>query len=179
VIDKEELTKLIKEGWSQARMAEHFGCSEEKVKTWIAKHKLSDEWKAAVTVKTIRSDKRRSGSICTKHAEQLTVTADGRTKCRTCAVESVSTARRGLKADLVEMLGGECQRCGYNRCFQALQFDHRDPSDKEDSMARLISAVSTKRAVEEAKKCDLLCANCHAEKTYQYATEAQMEVAPV
>ena len=34
------------------------------------------------------------------------------------------------KLDLIERKGGGYQRCGYNRCLQALQFHHRDPSTK-------------------------------------------------
>jgi hypothetical protein len=70
--------------------------------------------------------------------------------------------RRKAKLMLVEMHGGKCRRCGYAKCIRALQFHHLDPEKKTFS----ISNPSTKRfqiLIEEAYKCELLCANCHAE----------------
>ena len=64
----------------------------------------------------------------------------------------------------VEYLGGKCMHCGFDHP-SALQFHHRDPSQKifnvtskELSMPRKYpwEAVRT-----ELDKCDLLCANCH------------------
>jgi hypothetical protein len=47
--------------------------------------------------------------------------------------------------------------------LEALQFHHRDPSKKSFAIA----AGGLTRSIEvlriEAAKCDLLCANCHAE----------------
>jgi hypothetical protein len=44
-----------------------------------------------------------------------------------------------------------------------LQFHHRDPTTKRFSLAGGGIARSLERAREEAAKCVLLCANCHAE----------------
>jgi len=47
-----------------------------------------------------------------------------------------------------------------------LEFDHRDPSEKSFCIS---AGCSEKRPVkdimEEVKKCDVLCANCHRQKT--------------
>ena len=66
------------------------------------------------------------------------------------------------KAKGVAYLGGKCSRCGYNTCFAALEFHHRDASSKEFSMGNMVS-VSKERYLAELDKCDLLCANCHRE----------------
>ena len=66
-----------------------------------------------------------------------------------------------MKKKLVKLFGGKCIKCGYNKCIQALHFHHRNPEEKEFSIAR--TGKSFEACVKEAKKCDLLCANCHAQ----------------
>lgn len=67
---------------------------------------------------------------------------------------------RNTKATLIEERGGACERCGYNAHYGALQFHHRDPSQKEFEIGhRLSRSIDSLR--NEAQKCDLLCANCH------------------
>ena len=53
-----------------------------------------------------------------------------------------------------------CIKCGMNHPA-CLVFHHRDPEEKEDNLARLINNASKERILEEIKKCDVLCANCH------------------
>lgn len=73
----------------------------------------------------------------------------------------VKAHRARRKELLVREAGGKCVRCGYDKCLQALQFHHRDPATKAFSLAGGIKALEVMRA--EAAKCDLVCANCHAE----------------
>lgn len=53
--------------------------------------------------------------------------------------------------------------CGYDRHQAALQFHHVDPTEKEYGLSARGLSRSFERAREEASKCVLLCANCHAE----------------
>jgi 5-methylcytosine-specific restriction endonuclease McrA len=64
---------------------------------------------------------------------------------------------------LVEEAGGECASCGYNRWHGALQFHHVDPTDKAFALSAEGVTRSIEKAREEARKCVLLCGNCHAE----------------
>lgn len=81
-------------------------------------------------------------------------------KCRT---ERISRARRELKRELVSLLGGRCIECSYNKSIWSLDFHHRIPSEKEYSMGALIRDRKRALALEEIKKCDLVCSNCHGE----------------
>jgi hypothetical protein len=57
-----------------------------------------------------------------------------------------------------------CTLCGYNKHPAALDFSHKDPKSKSFN----VSAgrfYSMKRLMKEINKCDILCANCHREKT--------------
>lgn len=75
----------------------------------------------------------------------------------------VANRRRKIKAVLVEEAGGQCVLCGYSRCLRALIFHHLDPATKSFGIALHGSARSLERARNEARKCVLLCSNCHAE----------------
>ena len=81
--------------------------------------------------------------------------------------EYVSRRRRLIKQKAVDLFGGKCSRCGYNRCPQALQFHHVDPTSKKfgisDGVVRAWDVVEA-----ELKKCILLCANCHAEHEFYW-----------
>jgi hypothetical protein len=68
--------------------------------------------------------------------------------------------------------GGQCARCGYDACIAALHFHHLDPATKDFALSNDGVTRSIERARQEAAKCVLLCANCHAE------VEAGMELIP-
>jgi len=84
-------------------------------------------------------------------------------RCARCVVEAVTERRRQIKEILVEEAGGQCAACGYDDCMAVLQFHHLDPSTKRFHLGREGVTRSLARAREEARKCILLCANCHAE----------------
>ncbi len=47
-----------------------------------------------------------------------------------------------------------------------LEFDHRDPNEKEFTIAEGVGKVYSLEKIEiEIAKCDVLCANCHRRKT--------------
>ena len=54
-----------------------------------------------------------------------------------------------------------CIDCGYRANPVALQFDHRDPSQKLFGIAKALT-YSWKLLAAEMAKCDVRCANCHA-----------------
>jgi len=74
-------------------------------------------------------------------------------------------ARRERKIKLVKMLGGKCSTCDYDKCYSCLDFHHEDETNKKFE----ISSHMLKKwddLVEEAKKCIVLCRNCHGEVHY-------------
>ena len=72
--------------------------------------------------------------------------------------------RRDMKIKLIKIKGGECIKCGYSKCVAALHFHHRDPKLKSFGLGcNNILNYSFETVIEEINKCDLLCANCHAE----------------
>jgi len=75
-------------------------------------------------------------------------------------VKYISDRRRRYKKKLIELKGGKCQICGYDKCAAALEFHHQD--EKEEKISRIYNR-SWKRILEEADKTLLVCANCHRE----------------
>jgi hypothetical protein len=72
-------------------------------------------------------------------------------------------AERRRLVDTVKLERG-CVDCGYAEHPAALQFDHRDPSQKSWIIANgLFRELGLLLA--EIAKCDVRCANCHAVRT--------------
>lgn len=63
----------------------------------------------------------------------------------------------------MEYKGGKCQKCGYDKCENALTFHHLNPQEKDFNIAKKYN-VSWSKLKNELDKCVLLCANCHAEE---------------
>ena len=76
---------------------------------------------------------------------------------------------RNRKAYLVALAGGKCIKCGYSKSLRVLQFHHINPDEKDSN----VSQLRTEKAVEEIKKCILLCANCHIELHEELQLEAE------
>jgi hypothetical protein len=67
-----------------------------------------------------------------------------------------------MRRILVGEAGGRCAVCGYDRCALNLHFHHVDPSSKTFAMT-MAKGKGLTAYREEAKKCVLVCANCHGE----------------
>ncbi len=59
-----------------------------------------------------------------------------------------------------------CTDCGIKYPYYVMHFDHRDPKLKRRSLA-VMSTYSKETIMTEVAKCDLVCANCHAKRTYE------------
>lgn len=79
---------------------------------------------------------------------------------------AITYIRKAIKKQLVKYKGNKCQKCGYNKCIEALQFHHINPEDKlfEISDYTYFTIRPMEEYYKEADKCDLLCSNCHIEE---------------
>jgi hypothetical protein len=72
--------------------------------------------------------------------------------------------RRLRKGQLVRLMGGRCQICGYDKdCPAAYSFHHRDPKEKSFEIGSRGLLRRWEELIAEIKKCILLCCRCHAE----------------
>jgi len=94
--------------------------------------------------------------------------------CKICKVEKQKERRKrdadiqkekrySLKRELIDMKGGKCIACGYDRYIGALDFHHLNENEKIYNVGTLISGGSRLKAIVEIQKCILLCSNCHRE----------------
>lgn len=77
--------------------------------------------------------------------------------------------------DFIKMNNG-CIECGYKEDSKALLFDHINPIEKNFEISDMLNKyrkTSIKNrphifaiTVEEMKKCQVMCCNCHAKKTF-------------
>jgi len=77
-----------------------------------------------------------------------------------------------IKKRAVDYKGGKCSICGYDKCIEALEFHHLDPSTKDSKLNG--RGIDRRKSFEmlkiELDKCVLLCANCHREIHYNNKT---------
>lgn len=85
-----------------------------------------------------------------------------RWRCKRCVGEAVTRRQQTIKRTLVADAGGCCSICGYDRCIANLQFHHVDPATKSFGMSTA-TGKSLAAYREEARKCVLVCSNCHGE----------------
>jgi hypothetical protein len=71
-------------------------------------------------------------------------------------------SRKRLKQYVLDYLKTHpCVDCGQTNPL-VLDFDHRDPAEKDDSIARIVSDTGAlPRLLAEIEKCDVRCSNCH------------------
>lgn len=83
--------------------------------------------------------------------------------CKKCHNKNTKERGKRNKQKYVDYKGGKCERCGYNRCLNALDFHHINPKEKDPTFENF-RYWGIEKAKEELDKCMLLCSNCHREK---------------
>jgi transposase len=161
-IEREQLQALVEEGLSIRQIAGRCGVSATTVRHWLQRHALKTQ-----PARYARRDGPRPSELlreCTRHGWTgfVRVGAEGHYRCARCNAEAVSDRRRRVKEILVAEAGGACVLCGFDAYAGALQFHHRDPATKAFEVSRQGVTRSLQRLRQEARKCVLLCANCHA-----------------
>jgi helix-turn-helix protein len=167
---QEELKSLVCSGATLAEMALCLDRSVASVRYWLDRHQIK--------VTNARGPRPRSSDgaktaifECSRHGlTEFTLEGRGHYRCKRCRSRAVINRRRTVKEKLVNEAGGACALCGYGRWVGALQFHHLDPRRKEFSISQRGHSRSLTKSRAEARKCVLLCANCHAEVEGGFAT---------
>lgn len=167
-MDKKELEALVLKGLSTRKIAKEYNCSQGRVRHWLRKFGL----------KTRPSSGTRENPIpykCLTCGEKNSDKFYGRVKqrCKLCTNKLKTEVDVQKKLKAIEYAGGCCIRCGYKKHYGALQFHHRDPSEKEYNWSEL-RGRSWENILIEIQKCDLLCANCHAEVHHEIITDKDL-----
>jgi 5-methylcytosine-specific restriction endonuclease McrA len=83
--------------------------------------------------------------------------------CKECHNKNTIERGRTNKEIYIKYKGGKCERCNYNLCYEALDFHHIDPLEKDPNFSS-IRYWGLEKAKNELDKCMLLCSRCHREK---------------
>lgn len=75
--------------------------------------------------------------------------------------QDVINFRRRIKQALTYAFGEKCQLCGEHFPDCVFEFHHLNPAEKSFGIGSSKTTYSKAKTVEEAKKCCMLCANCH------------------
>ncbi len=165
-IERHRLESLIARGATLQQMADELDRSMSTVRHWLQRYGLKvarHHGNQAEAVTALADGRKRFTGVCPHHGEtEFLAFPSGRHRCGRCNIEAVMRRRRKVKEILVAEAGGCCARCGFDEHPSALQFHHVDPSQKEFGIGHKGITLSIARAREEAAKCVLLCASCHA-----------------
>jgi hypothetical protein len=82
--------------------------------------------------------------------------------CKKCHNNYNADRWKNSKKKAVEYKGGKCEKCGYNKCIDALEFHHIDPDQKDKNFGNL-KLRKWEDQKKELDKCVCVCANCHRE----------------
>lgn len=151
-MEKAHLRALVSAGISAWEISRRVGKSHPTIRYWLKKHGLTKElaWH--------KVDRRRRQSCRTCERKFLYTRSAGHRygECNTCGSYK---RRTKIKQKLVDLKGGACVYCGYDKHLSALQFHHT--KGKDFILARNYNRKFS-LLVKEVAKCILLCANCHS-----------------
>jgi hypothetical protein len=160
-----KIQTLIDQCYPTYRIAKTLGLADRTVRVWIAKLKLIPA-KDGILLKNGKRFKRCPRCNVIKEIEQhfnKKRSENGIVSwCKPCQSQVRREHGRGFKEKCVNYKGGKCMACGYSKCLAAMNFHHRDPTQKDYQISE-IRTKPWKDVVVELDKCDLLCRNCHAE----------------
>jgi transposase len=165
-IERGRLEELVGEGRTTRQIAAELDVSQPTVRRWLGRYGLrTRQAERREEVRVAReAGKHAINRTCVHHGDtEFVIDYSGCYRCRKCRVAHVTKRRRRVKEILVREAGGRCSVCGYDRYVGALEFHHLDRAAKQLSIAGYGTTVSLEALRTEAKKCVLLCSNCHAE----------------
>jgi transposase-like protein len=167
-IERGRLEELVEAGMTIAEISAEVGRSSGAVRHWMRRYGLKTSRARGERLELSRAAQ-AAGRLtvtlqCRHHGEtEFVLEGRGYYRCKRCRGESVVRHRQKVKAVLVQEAGGRCVICGYSRNVRALQFHHLDPERERLALSAQGVTYSFAELRAEAKKCVLLCANCHAE----------------
>lgn len=167
-MEKQVLEDLTERGLSLSEISEEINKSRTTVRYWLKKYELKlvrgERGKISERGRKILS---LGCKFCGETDIDKMMSKGGGRKCNTLckSCHNIRTVERGRKnkAAYIEYKGGRCEKCGYSRCYDALEFHHPDPKEKDPTF-KAIRYWGLEKAKRELDKCNLLCSNCHREE---------------
>jgi hypothetical protein len=163
-MDKNLLFDCVERNLSSRDIAKATGKSQTVVRYWLKRfgiktnrklHNVGGNPSVEAFCCMVCGEKDRSRFYIRKNRKK-------NSRCKTCHNHLAVERFRATKKRAVEYKGGECQKCGYNKNYAALDFHHTDPMQKDINF-KTSRHWGWERLKKELDKCEILCRNCHAE----------------
>lgn len=93
------------------------------------------------------------------------------------AVAHRKKTRRALRELVLSVKDTPCADCGVKYPYYVMQFDHLGEKSFTIALASRKS-IAIDKVRDEIARCDVVCANCHAERTHSRGQAYTVKVAP-
>lgn len=145
----DEAVILYNQGYGATTISQKFGCSEHTIRKHVSRRTTLRLHKEAKEMQKARvTDEERA--------------AKARSRRKFYQEELIKQKQDYMLAFLNDKA---CMDCGYSNIL-ALEFDHRNPLDKEHTICDLMSNSKQLTVLKmEMAKCDVVCRNCHSIRT--------------
>lgn len=118
------------------------------------------------------TNRRRAGILSYLDKERQALASKKYYEANKTAVKARSKRRNKEILDLIKtfiewLKQQPCMDCGVEWPPYAMDFDHRDPCEKRDSVSKLMNDNASPASIlTEILKCDLVCCSCHRIRTH-------------
>ncbi len=75
--------------------------------------------------------------------------------------------RREQMDVLIRLRQMPCMSCSGTFPVCAMEFDHREGTQKSGFVSRMAGNVTIRKLLEEVAKCDIVCTNCHRDRSFR------------
>lgn len=97
-----------------------------------------------------------------------------RSECRLCSKIRKSIMRQEAREYVVSKKSQPCQDCGISYHPFVMDFDHRESETKLGNVADMASRYHIDTLKSEIDKCDIVCSNCHRQRTWTRLQEKEL-----
>lgn len=184
-MDKQKLVEYIEDGMSTTQISKIENKGKTTVRYWLNKYNLTTNHKSFsdgyIGENSILKVDGRPVQNCSKCSILLTEETGywrsskkiWQANCKKCHNKYSVERWQNNKKRAVDYKGGKCGRCGYDKCIDALEFHHIDPTQKDKNFGN-IKIRRWEDQKKELDKCICVCANCHRE----IHSELRLDISP-
>lgn len=151
-MNENNLKQLVSNGNSTWQIAKIVNLGQTTVRYWLKKYKLATKYTPNNRVYKCKCGETNPDKFYGKR----------KSTCGKC--HNIYTIEQGRKKKqwAVELKGGECSICGYNKIMSCLCFHHLDPEQKDKNFSSM-KGWSKAKIEKELENCICVCMNCHGE----------------
>jgi hypothetical protein len=173
-MNENELKEYIERGLSISQISDIKNKSKSTIRYWLKKFRLKTNFKPFSQEPYIQTSVKRidgrpiqncscCGILLTKETGYWRKEKElWASQCKKCSNKKTGERWKNSKKRAVEYKGGKCERCGYDKCIDALEFHHINPTEKDKNFGN-IKLRKWETQKKELDKCIMVCSNCHRE----------------